>query len=89
MNFRDASQTQKISLFVAKERKVQVRSIMENVYHALEEKGYDPVIQIVGYFLSGDPTYITAHNNARSQIGRLERDELLEEILYYYLGFTK
>ncbi|MDR2168263.1 MAG: IreB family regulatory phosphoprotein [Clostridiales bacterium] len=77
-------QTQKIS-FIGKENKNMVYDILDKVYRALDEKGYDPVIQIVGYILSGDPTYITAHNNARSLIGRLERDEMLEEILYSYL----
>jgi uncharacterized protein (UPF0297 family) len=76
--------TQKIS-FIGKESKSEVRRILEEVRRALEEKGYDPFVQIVGYILSGDPTYITAHKNARSLIGRLERDELLEEIVYYYL----
>ena len=51
------------------------------VYNALKEKGYDPVMQIVGYLMSGDPTYITSHNNARSLIRRFERDELMEVVL--------
>jgi len=80
----DFSQTQKIPV-IGKDSKTRVRHILEQVRDALDEKGYDPSIQIVGYILSGDPTYITAHNNARSLIGRLDRNELLEEILYFYL----
>ncbi|MDR2183049.1 MAG: IreB family regulatory phosphoprotein [Clostridiales bacterium] len=78
------SQTQKIST-IGKEARSSARDILLEVYGALKDKGYDPVIQIVGYILSGDPTYITAHRNARSMIGRIERDELLEEILKFYL----
>lgn len=62
------------------------REIILSVYESLEEKGYDPVNQIIGYILSGDPTYITSHNNARSTICRIERDELLEELLNSYLN---
>ena len=81
---RNLSQTQKIST-IGKEGRRSARDILLDVNSALLEKGYDPVIQIVGYILSGDPTYITAHRNARSLIGRLERDELLEEIIKFYL----
>ncbi len=63
----------------------KAREVIMTVYQALKEKGYNPINQIVGYILSGDPTYITSHNNARSVIRRLERDELLEEIVRYYL----
>ena len=59
--------------------------ILEDVYHALEEKGYNPVNQIVGYIMSGDPTYITSHKNARSMIMKVERDELVEELLKEYI----
>ena len=59
--------------------------IIECVYEALKAKGYDPVTQIVGYLISGDPTYITSYNGARSLICRLERDEILEEITRFYL----
>ena len=62
-----------------------VRTILEEVYYALEEKGYNPVNQIVGYVMSGDPTYITSHKNARSLIMKVERDEILEELLSYYI----
>ena len=65
--------------------KSQVQDILVNVYAALKDKGYNPITQIVGYILSGDPTYITSHMNARSLITKLERDELLEEIVWYYL----
>lgn len=61
------------------------RRVLFTVYEALKEKGYNPVNQIVGYILSGDPTYITSHNNARSLIRKLERDELLEELVTCYL----
>ena len=80
--------TQKIKL-VGKESKNEVFDILSQVCADLEDKGYDPAVQIVGYILSGDPTYITAHNNARNLIGRLERDELLEEILRHYMRTKK
>jgi len=63
----------------------QVRDILETVYIALQDKGYNPITQIVGYILSGDPTYITSHKNARALIGKLERDELLEEMVREFL----
>lgn len=63
----------------------QTREIIFKVYEALNEKGYNPISQIVGYIMSGDPTYITSYNNARSLIRRLERDEILEELVRYYL----
>ncbi|MCL2387229.1 MAG: IreB family regulatory phosphoprotein [Defluviitaleaceae bacterium] len=77
-------ETQKISSYqrVAAE---EVRANLEEVYYALKDKGYNPITQIVGYILSGDPTYITSHNNARALIGRLERDELLEEMVREFL----
>jgi uncharacterized protein (UPF0297 family) len=62
-----------------------VQEILSIVYEALKEKGYDPINQLVGYIISGDPTYITSHNNARYLIRRLERDEILEEIVAHYL----
>lgn len=63
----------------------QAREILFSVYAALKEKGYNPINQLVGYLLSGDPAYITSHNNARNKIRRLERDELLEELVKSYL----
>lgn len=64
----------------------QARDILLSVYSALEQKGYNPINQLVGYLLSGDPAYITSYNNARSLVRRLERDELLEELLKNYLS---
>ena len=64
----------------------EVREILLKIHSALREKGYNPVNQIVGYILSGDPTYITSHKNARTLIAKLERDELLEEIIRYYMN---
>lgn len=65
--------------------KLEVGQVLEHVYKALSEKGYNPVNQIVGYIMSGDPTYITSHNNARVMIMKVERDELIEEALCYYI----
>ena len=62
-----------------------VKTIIKTVYNALEEKGYNPVNQIVGYILSEDPTYITTHNNARALIRKIDRDDLLEILLKSYL----
>lgn len=70
---------------VNKDEDNEAREIISSVYKSLEEKGYNPINQIVGYLLSGDPTYITSHNNARNIIRKLERDELLEELLKKYL----
>lgn len=70
---------------VQKEPELQVSDVLEIVYKALKEKGYNPVNQIVGYIMSGDPTYITSHNNARSLIMKVERDELVEEVLKTYI----
>ena len=64
---------------------IKARDILEIVYQALSEKGYNPVNQIVGYIMSGDPTYITSHNGARSLIMKMERDELVEEMLKTYI----
>lgn len=63
----------------------EMKEIMNTVYSALKEKGYNPINQLVGYILSEDPTYITTHNNARSLIRRIDRDELLQELLKNYL----
>ena len=64
---------------------IQAKDILEIVYKALSEKGYNPVNQVVGYIMSGDPTYITSHRNARSLIMKVERDEILEELLSVYI----
>ena len=70
---------------VQKEPELQVSDVLEIVYKALKEKGYNPVNQIVGYIMSGDPTYITSHNNARSLIMKVESDELVGEVLKTYI----
>lgn len=70
---------------VEKKPQMKVSDVIDVVYHALSEKGYNPVNQIVGYIMSGDPTYITSHRNARSLIMKVERDELVEEILRAYI----
>ena len=64
----------------------EIRNILTLVYDALKEKGYNPIIQIVGYILSEDPTYITTHNNARNLIRRIDRDTLLQSLVRYYLS---
>ena len=64
---------------------IKPKDIIEHVYQALVEKGYDPVSQMVGYIMSGDPTYITSHNGARSMMVKLERDEMVEEMLKTYI----
>jgi uncharacterized protein (UPF0297 family) len=79
----DLSQTQFFS--VPNEVDVSVEKILEMVYQALTEKGYNPVNQIVGYIMSGDPTYITSHKSARSLIMKVERDELVEAMLRSYI----
>lgn len=71
--------------FKEDEQPVNVREVLLNVFAALEEKGYNPINQIVGYLLSGDPAYIPRHNNARNLIRKLERDELIEELVKSYL----
>ena len=71
---------------VEKEPELQVKDVLKVVFEAMKEKGYNPVNQIVGYIMSGDPTYITNHNNARSLIMKMERDELVEEMLKTYIA---
>ena len=72
--------------FTIKEEPADKKQIVTEVYNALREKGYNPISQLVGYILSEDPTYITTHNNARSLICRIDRDELLQELLTSYLN---
>lgn len=79
----DMNETMKFNVNNDKEQ--EVREIMSNVYKSLQEKGYDPISQIIGYILSGDPTYITSYNGARAMIVRIERDELLEEFVKNYI----
>lgn len=74
-----------IQFSIKDEREEEMRQTMLTVYNALKEKGYNPISQIVGYILSEDPTYITTHNNARSLIRRLDRDELLQTLVKNYL----
>ena len=72
-----------------KEKNTKTREILKDVYEALVEKGYNPINQIVGYILSGDPTYITSHNNARNKIRQIERDELLGSMVKDYIGLEE
>ena len=71
---------------VERDKNIKAREILKDVYEALAEKGYNPINQIVGYILSGDPTYITSHNDARNKIRLIERDELLEKMIKNYIG---
>jgi len=75
-----------VSFKVEREKNIQVQEILKEVYEALVEKGYNPINQIVGYILSGDPTYITSHRDARNLIRKVERDELLEKMVKNYIG---
>ena len=74
---------------VETEPEISVKEVLADVYHALTEKGYNPVNQIVGFIMSGDPTYITSFKNARSLIMKVERDELVEEMLKEYIVSNK
>ncbi len=74
---------------VEREENVKSEEILKEVYQALVEKGYNPINQIVGYILSGDPTYITSHKNARNMIRLIERDELLEKMVKKYIGINE
>ena len=80
----DMDFTRKFSL--GDQRDLEIKAILSTVYQALQEKGYNPINQIVGYILSEDPTYITNYNNARSLIRKLDRDELLQELVKKYLA---
>lgn len=83
MNEQSMNNTQFIE--VVKDNSLPVSEILEEVYNALSEKGYNPVSQIVGYIMSGDPTYITSYKNARSLIMKAERDEIIEVLLENYI----
>ena len=74
---------------VEREENTKCKEILKEVYEALVEKGYNPINQIVGYILSGDPTYITSHNDARNLIRLIERDELLEKLVKNYIGLDE
>ena len=73
---------------IQSDQEIRVSEVLQLVYKAMTEKGYDPVNQIVGYIMSGDPTYITSHKGARSLIMKVERDELVEELLRVYVEKT-
>jgi uncharacterized protein (UPF0297 family) len=75
-----------IQFSIKQEPENEMRLILRQVYQALDEKGYNPISQMVGYILSEDPTYITTHNNARSLVRRIDRDELLQELVREYLA---
>lgn len=79
----DINNTRKINIEIDREKKVH--EIIKGVYESLKIKGYDPISQIVGYLISGDPTYITSYNGARGVIVRIERDELIEELVKNYI----
>lgn len=79
----DMDFTRKFSL--GDQRDLEIKTILSSVYQALQEKGYNPINQIVGYILSEDPTYITNHKNARALIRKVDRDELLQTLVKYYL----
>lgn len=74
---------------VNNDRNIKAKEVLRTVYDALVEKGYNPINQIVGYILSGDPTYITSHNDARNLIRQIERDELLEKMVKNYIGLEE
>lgn len=80
----DMDYTRKFSVSLNKDE--EIRTILSSVYNSLREKGYNPINQIVGYILSEDPTYITNHNNARTLIRKIDRDELLQVLVRKYLG---
>ena len=78
-----------IKFSVPVDNSAEMKQILTEVYRSLTEKGYNPINQIVGYLLSEDPTYITTHNNARSLVRKLDRDELLQSMVEDYLGIKK
>lgn len=75
-----------MSFEVERDKNIKAKEILKEVHQALVEKGYNPINQIVGYILSGDPTYITSHKDARNKIRAVERDELLEKMVKNYIG---
>lgn len=82
----DPNNNNTITFSLEEVREADMKHILLTVYDALKEKGYNPISQIVGYLLSEDPTYITTHNNARSLVRRIDRDELLKAMVRSYLG---
>ena len=85
MNSNNDNMEYTMQFDVAKNREVLTKTILTEVYNSLKEKGYNPVNQLVGYLMSGDPTYITNYNGARALVRKLERDEILEEVIKSYL----
>ena len=77
------------SFEVEKAENAKTKEVLKEVYEALQEKGYNPINQIVGYILSGDPTYITSHKDARNKIRTIERDELLQKMVKNYIGIEE
>lgn len=82
----NANFSKTVKFSVEKEMPLEPRELILTVYSALVEKGYNPINQIVGYIMSGDPSYITAHNGARTLIQKLETDEILEELVAFYVN---
>ncbi len=82
----DKTNFSKTVQFRVEKEKLDTRSLILSVHSALTEKGYNPISQIVGYIMSGDPSYITAHNGARTLIQKLETDEILEELVRFYVS---
>ena len=78
-----------MSFSVETDKNVKAREVLKQVYSALQKKGYNPINQIVGYILSGDPTYITSYHDARNLIRQLDRDELLEKLVRNYIGLDE
>ena len=78
-----------MSFEVERAQNAKTKEVLKEVYEALQEKGYNPINQIVGYILSGDPTYITSHKDARNKIRTIERDELLEKMVKNYIGIEE
>lgn len=78
-----------MSFSVERDKNVKAREVLKQVYSALQKKGYNPINQIVGYILSGDPTYITSYDDARNLIRQLDRDELLEKLVRNYIGLDE
>lgn len=88
LEFQNSTDKYQNTIFfsVPNERQKEIRRLLDEVYYALREKGYNPVSQLVGYVMSGDPTYITNYKNARSLITKIERDELVEELFQFYIA---
>lgn len=78
-----------MSFSVERDKNVKAKEVLKQVYSALQKKGYNPINQIVGYILSGDPTYITSYDDARNLIRQLDRDELLEKLVRSYIGLDE